>query len=101
MKAPEEIFIDRKTGEIIKPIGQFIHIDAIPYIRTDIANKEKEELMGLENAWSLKHILEKLIEASNILLHEKDYDGHGWELIDKAKEEAKKTLNLISKHTKK
>ena len=39
---------------------------------------EKEEI-GEQTAWSLKQIVSKLCDATDILLHEKDYDGHGHE----------------------
>lgn len=36
--------------------------------------------MEMENtAWTLNDIIKKLCEATDILLHEKDYDGHGYE----------------------
>ena len=31
--------------------------------------------------WPITEVLEKLAEAAEILLKDKDYDGHGWELI--------------------
>lgn len=31
--------------------------------------------------WPITEVLEKLADASDILLRDKDYDGHGWELI--------------------
>ena len=39
------------------------------------------EVFGLDNPWTLKDVLNKLIEASEILLHKKNYDRHGWEEI--------------------
>lgn len=41
-----------------------------------------KEFLGLEEAWPLINVLEKLVEATNILLHKKSYDGHGWEDIN-------------------
>lgn len=38
--------------------------------------------MGLGEPWPTHDVLAKLIEAAEILLHEKNYDGHGWELIE-------------------
>lgn len=93
-EAPERILTDLSKGLVDKT-----QYELDLEIALEIADKEKEELMGLENAWPLRDILKKLIESSDILLHEKDYDGHGWELIDKAKEEAEKTVKLLSKHT--
>ena len=35
-----------------------------------------------DRAWDTISVLEKLVEAADILLHKKDYDGHGWEEIE-------------------
>ncbi len=54
-----------------------------------------EELRGillLEQPWPLRDSLLKLIEAAEILLNEKNYDGDGWEQIQHAAEAAKKAL---------
>jgi len=42
-----------------------------------------------ETPWALKDILSKLAEAADILLHQKDYDGHGWEVIQAAMDAAR------------
>lgn len=39
---------------------------------------------GIATAWPARDVVNKLAEASSILLVDKDYDGHGWELIDTA-----------------
>lgn len=54
-----------------------------------------DEILRLDQPWPLKDILAKLIEASDILLHDKNYDGHGWENISHATEEAKKIKALL------
>lgn len=54
-----------------------------------------DEILRLDQPWPLKDILAKLIEASDILLHEKNYDQHGWEIISHATEEAKKIKALL------
>ena len=59
--------------------------------------KELKEVLRMDEAFSLYHVLDKLTEASNILLHEKNYDGHGWEIIEKCVTEAEAIKNLISK----
>jgi len=41
----------------------------------------KEIIIGMNGAWSILDVLEKLISASNYLLHEKDYDRHDHEEI--------------------
>jgi len=64
---------------------------------TDLASKDEQikELKGLENAWSLRDTLEKLIEASNILLNDKSYDGHGYEQIYTARDQALEYVKLL------
>ena len=37
--------------------------------------------LDADQTWPTRDVLNKLIEASEILLHKKDYDGHGWEEI--------------------
>lgn len=54
------------------------------------------EILGLKDSWDLVHILQKLIEASDILLTDKDYDGHGWELIKEARDKAESKVLQIS-----
>ena len=39
---------------------------------------------GIATSWPARDIVDKLAEAASILLVDKDYDGHGWELIDTA-----------------
>jgi hypothetical protein len=51
------------------------------------------ELAGsVASPWPLRDIVAKLVEAADILLDDKSYDGHGWEQIQVAKTEAAKWL---------
>lgn len=43
------------------------------------AQKCQCHVLRLEETWPLIDVLRKLVEASDILLHEKDYDRAGWE----------------------
>jgi hypothetical protein len=52
--------------------------DAIGYLPLD-----------MDQCWPTKDVLDKLIEAAEILLHKHDYDGHGWELIAHAVDRGK------------
>jgi len=54
------------------------------------------EILGEDQPWPLTDVLKKLIEASEILLHKKNYDGHGWEEIRHAVEVAKQKVRLLS-----
>lgn len=64
-------------------------------MRLQKENSLLKEILRLDQAWSLKDVLAKLAEASNILLLEKDYDGHGWELISHCVDESKLILLII------
>lgn len=43
--------------------------------------------------WPMAEVLAKLCEAADILLDDKNYDGHGHELIDAARREARMFLH--------
>jgi hypothetical protein len=55
-----------------------------------------EKIIGQTEAWPLVDVLKKLTEASEILLHRKNYDGHGWEEIAKCVERAKQITSLLN-----
>jgi hypothetical protein len=42
---------------------------------------ELEEALGLSTPWPVQEVLLQLSEAARVLLQEKGYDGHGWEMI--------------------
>lgn len=56
-----------------------------------------DDILGNADPWPLKDVLAKLIEAAEILLVKKDYDGHGWEEIHHAINRAKKIQELLIK----
>lgn len=41
-----------------------------------------DKILRLDQPYSLPEVLKGLIEAADILLHKKDYDGHGWERLE-------------------
>lgn len=47
--------------------------------------------------WSLLEVMKKLTEASDILLHQKDYDRMGWEEHECAYREGLKIIELLEK----
>ena len=55
-----------------------------------------QSVMALDNAWCLKDVLKKLIEASEILLLQKNYDGHGWEEISHCVDRGKEIVSILS-----
>ena len=52
-------------------------------------------ILSLDNPWCLRDVLKKLIESSEILLNDKNYDGHGWEEISHCVERAKEIIHLL------
>ena len=40
--------------------------------------------IDISSAWTTADLLERLCEATDILLHKKDYDGDGWEILQTA-----------------
>lgn len=57
--------------------------------------EEANKIFGLQEAWPLVDVLKKLTEASDILLKQKNYDGHGWEEIYHATEKAKQYIKSL------
>ncbi len=53
------------------------------------------EMEIMKSAWPPRDIVEKLTIAADILLHKKDYDGHGWEEIEYCWRLAKEWLQSI------
>ena len=64
--------------------------DDIVREKTDTASESALSDLLCEHIdpWPLKDVLSKLVEAANILLKDHDYDGHGWEQIQSARDRA-------------
>ena len=45
-------------------------------------SEEEREFERMKSAWAPKDVVSELVRANDILLHEKDYGGHGWEGIE-------------------
>lgn len=56
------------------------------------AARELAATKAMGAPWPLRDVLSKLIEAASILLDDKSYDGHGYELIGAARAAARETL---------
>lgn len=54
-----------------------------------------EKVLAENEPWSLYEVLKKLVEASEILLIKKDYDGHGWEEISHAVKRGKEIIRVL------
>lgn len=64
---------------------------------TDPKVTEEREGMMNDQPWPLRDIVSKLCEATEILLHEKNYDGHGHEQISCALRLAKSWIGTQEK----
>lgn len=53
------------------------------------------EILRFSEPWSLLEVMKKLVEASDILLHQKDYDRLGWEEHEHAFREGKKIIQAL------
>lgn len=49
-------------------------------------------LTGVDTPWPLRDVLAKLATAAEILLRDRDYDAHGWEIISHALKAARMML---------
>jgi len=54
------------------------------------------EIFRFDKPWSLLEVMKKLVGASDILLHQKDYDRMGWEEHEHAYREGKAIIELLS-----
>lgn len=66
--------------------------------KTSVTYEFIEKILRLHEPYSLSEVLKALIEASDILLHKKDYDGDGWERLEYAFRHAKE-INAILERT--
>ncbi len=53
---------------------------------------EKVEPGAIDTPWPARDVVAKLVEAADILLDDKNYDGHGWETIHQARQVAREFL---------
>lgn len=58
----------------------YIDLSVMP--KRDAPVEAITQILGMDTSFPTWDILEKLIEASEMLLHRYSYDGHGWELIN-------------------
>src|SRR5690606_31284761 len=95
----------KEENEVLKKEGirQAALISALS--ESELANKVEdleEELERYRNVlqmyepWSLPEILKKLIESADILLHDKNYDGLGWEEHEYAFRKGKELLKTLT-----
>lgn len=66
----------------------------------EIKNEQREVHLNLNESWSTIHLMIKLIEASEILLNERNYDGLGWEDIQGAVKRSKELITKIINYEK-
>ncbi|KKL74550.1 hypothetical protein LCGC14_2063820, partial [marine sediment metagenome] len=91
-----KLFKDSRDAEY-KAILEALHeaweeikqLQSTKMILKEVLNGSKSEQPDVNNemeimksAWPPRDIVEKLTIAADVLLHKKDYDGHGWEGIE-------------------
>lgn len=59
--------------------------------------KEQYIPLDIDKEWDTLSVISKLLEATHILLYEKDYDGHKWEEIEIC---YKRGLEILEKYKK-
>ena len=69
---------------------------------TELKERHKllNNILGSNTPFPLNEILKGLIESAHILLHKKDYDGHGWEHLEHCYKKAKDVNDLIEQYYK-
>ncbi len=67
---------------------------------TEAYQKGVRGVVMSDRPYDLFTILEKLSEAADILLHKKDYDGHGWEEMQQALDYAKNFILQLEQKLK-
>ena len=72
----------------------------IPMIKNMIKQKVNPSnamlnILGLDNPYPLRIVLEKLKWATNYLLHEKNYDGHAYEELNQCVRRAEEIINCL------
>jgi hypothetical protein len=56
-----------------------------------------DKILRIDQPYSLQEVFKGLIEATDILLHKKDYDGHGWEKLEYCYNQAEVMQNDLDK----
>lgn len=65
----------------------------------EATDKYVNSILKQDEAWSLLEVIKKLSKASDILLHEKDFDRMGWEEHEYAYRESLKIIKQLESIT--
>ncbi len=87
-RAELQYTISQNPRKIIVAMNQFV---------TSQMNKKVSEILMQSEPWPLTDILKRLIDAADILLHKKDYDGSDHEEIYLSMNKAKEWLTQLTK----
>lgn len=63
--------------------------------KVNSSNATLNNLLGLDNPYPLRIVLEKLKWATNYLLHEKNYDGYVYEELNQCVRRAEEIINCL------
>lgn len=72
--------------EHIDRLGEWLEDERVELAQANATIEGLEKSLGVP--YPPREILSKLIEATTILLDEKNYDGHGWEVLQAARDAA-------------
>jgi len=91
-----------KTPEEILEVNFYRPKDTLKYYEYIVDCMEQygeqyKNLMGLDNPFPLKDVLKKLVDAADILLYKKNYDGANYEEIEICIKRAKEIIKLCEK----
>jgi uncharacterized protein YehS (DUF1456 family) len=63
--------------------------------KVNSSNATLNNILGLDNPYPLRIVLEKLKWATNYLLHEKNYDGYVYEELNQCVRRAEEIINCL------
>ncbi len=87
------------TEETLYEFKKSLQMECEQFSETFASQLPINDILGVTEPWPLYEVLKKLEEASEILLHKKNYDGHGWEEIHHAAKRAKEIISIFENNT--
>jgi hypothetical protein len=65
-------------------------------VNFNYTEQDVSTMLGIATPWPTTDIILKLVEATDILLHHHNYDGHGYELLQGAMNEGIRRVETIT-----
>lgn len=70
----------RECAKLMSEYAEEFHQSKTKSLNTDSVNEKLPH--DNDKSWNTYDVITKLTEAANILLYDRNYDGHGWEEIE-------------------